>query len=374
MANVTTARVGDDVYVSFTVPVANVDGHQPADIEKVELYAVTATHPPENEEQRKVATLVATLPVQPIMPELPPQKDGTPAPPLPVPPGVVRGAVAVFKERLTDQARVAVELPTRLAAAPVKASDTDAEEGEPFSGPLVAPTPAQLPRRYYFLVGVSPRGRSGAASTPVPVGIEPEGGAPGAPKVTFTETDLVVAWAPSPDAKTSTIVPIVPVAPVVPSPVAGVATNATPAVPVVPVAPVPAVPPIVAKSLGFNTIATTYHVYEVPPTPAPEDPLTLTVPKPLTAQPTPGTELAIKGVSFGTERCFEVRAVETVGGVAVQGPASPRTCLTPTRHLPARGAEIPGGHRGRGCHQLDLGSQRRGRPRGLPRLARRSAG
>ena len=38
----------------------------------LEVYAITATSPPETDEQRKLATLVATLPVRPILPALPP--------------------------------------------------------------------------------------------------------------------------------------------------------------------------------------------------------------------------------------------------------------------------------------------------------------
>jgi fibronectin type 3 domain-containing protein len=39
--------------------------------------------------------------------------------------------------------------------------------------------------------------------------------------------------------------------------------------------------------------------------------------------------LVIKGVAFGSERCFEVRPVDQVSGATVIGPASPRTCFTP---------------------------------------------
>ena len=39
---VTPQRVGDDVYLSFTVPATNVDGQKPADIGAVEVYAVTS--------------------------------------------------------------------------------------------------------------------------------------------------------------------------------------------------------------------------------------------------------------------------------------------------------------------------------------------
>ena len=42
VATIAPQRVGNDVYVSFTVPDTNVDGQKPADIGAVEVYAVTS--------------------------------------------------------------------------------------------------------------------------------------------------------------------------------------------------------------------------------------------------------------------------------------------------------------------------------------------
>ena len=320
---VTALRMGDDVYVSFTVPTTNVDGQQPADIEAVEVYGVTATHPPETDDQRKMATLVATVPVRPSFAEPPVAPDGTP---LPLPPGVERGAVAVVRETLTPAARIPVELPPKKGAI-VVAPPTDTE---PPVLALVAPAPTELPRRYYFVVGVSPRGRLAVPSNPISIPLEAGSSAPGAPQVTYTESEMTITFPPSPDARTATTVPPPPV--VVMPPGTAQAGNASPGnvTPAVPPAPVL----LVAKSLGFNSTATTYVVYEVPAaTPANESPA-LTVPAALTPQPLAVTTLAIKGVAFGTERCFFVRPVDTVFGTVVQGPASPITCVTPRDTFP----------------------------------------
>ncbi|MBA3270911.1 MAG: hypothetical protein H0T71_10395, partial [Acidobacteria bacterium] len=45
-ADFSVSRIEDDVYVQFTVPGLNVDGIGPADIARVELYAVTAEREP----------------------------------------------------------------------------------------------------------------------------------------------------------------------------------------------------------------------------------------------------------------------------------------------------------------------------------------
>ena len=302
---VTPLRMGDDVYLSFTVPATNVDGQKPADIDKVEVYAVTATHPPETEEQREKAELIATVPVRPMLPEHQTAKDGVP---LPLPPGVDPGAIAVVKDTLTPAARMPVELPPKKGVIVVAPS----ADSEPPVLPLVAPAPTELPRRYYFVAGISPRGRMAVPSTPVSIPLESGSTPPGAPTVTYTESEMTLTWPPSPDARTAT-------------------TEVAPLVVVTPAAAtaVPALPPLVAKSLGFNSTATTYHVYEVPKAPVADAASLVALPAALTPQPLAVTTVPIKGVSFGAERCFVVRPVDTVFGVVVQGPASPVTCVTP---------------------------------------------
>ena len=108
---VTTQRVGSDVYLSFPVPARNVDGGEPADISALEVYAVTATRPPANEDQREVAELVATVPVRPILPEVPVPANGSAPPPIPLPPGVDRGATVVVREPITPDLLTPVEFP-----------------------------------------------------------------------------------------------------------------------------------------------------------------------------------------------------------------------------------------------------------------------
>lgn len=315
---VTPQRVGNDVYVSFAVPETNVDGQKPADIGAVEVYAVTADRPPTTEEHRELATLIATLPVRPILPPLPAPANGSAPPPLPVLPGVERGAAVAIREPLTAAARVPVELPIEKPVVAVARSD--AESGE-WIGPLVAPAATQLPPRHYFVIAKSPRGRESVPSTPVSVPLEAGSSAPGQPVVTHTASEMSVTWAPSPDARTSTFF----VPPTV-KPVAG--ANATPS------NVTPPLPPLAAKSLGFNTQATAYHLYEVTPTTADEDPYAIALPKPLTPAPVLEPEFVITGVAFGVERCFEVRPVDYLFGAVVIGPASPRTCVTPKDTFP----------------------------------------
>lgn len=323
ITQVTPQRIGDDVYLTIKVPDANADGQKPANIGEIDIFAVTSATPPSTEAQLEVAAKVATVPVRPILPASPVPENGSAPPAIPLPPGVDQGATVSVRETLTPDARTPVELPVDRLIKPLVPVQPDEE----LIGPLVAPAPTQLPRRHYVAVAVSPRGREGKPSTPVSVPLEAGSSAPGIPKISYTPAEMSVTWAPSPDARTSTFLlpPTVKPAP---------GANATPA------NVTPRTPTLLtAKSLGFNSVATTYNLYDVTPPPAsgnqsPPDPFAVAPPKPVNPAPTAETEWPIKGVAFGVERCFEVRPVDQVFGVTVIGPPSPRACITPQDTFP----------------------------------------
>ena len=74
-ANPQAARVGDDVYVWFTVPSANVSGQSPADVSAIELYAVTSVIPPGGPDITEAAVKIGTYPVHVPVPP-PPRRAG----------------------------------------------------------------------------------------------------------------------------------------------------------------------------------------------------------------------------------------------------------------------------------------------------------
>ena len=348
VASVAGVRVGGEVYLSFPVPQTNADGEKPAEIASLEVYAVTAVKAPDPSDKRHLAlaTLVASVPVRPILPELPPVPEGSPLVAIALPPGVDRAATAVVREEINTAALAPIELPlTKAEQALQKAlTETPPAETEMVAGPLVAPPPTELPHRYYFVVGISPKGRKSAASTPIAVPLDTGSSAPGAPVVTYTESAMTIMWVPPPDARQSTMPPPAAVVPAsvspanvspgntspaaVPAggPVTAVAVNLTPAAPVRPVLP--------AKSLSFDTEATTYQLYEVPTVTEEPDPFALTLPKPLTPAALAVTEHVLPAMTFGVERCFFVRGVDKVFGVVVQSAASPTTCVTPADTFP----------------------------------------
>jgi hypothetical protein len=298
--DVTATRIGDEVYVRFTVPAANVDGQKPADVARVEVYAITADREPSAtdaaDDIRERSTLVATETVRGPVPSPLPVKPGEPEPPpIPAQPGVDQGAVVVVREQLTPATRTPVALPPR--------DGRDREDRlDALPGPLIAPIESNEPKRYYFAVPVSPRGRYGPAEPYVPVPLGTTSSAPSAPTLSYDETTLTIKWAP-------------------PNDVRGPQSPSYPDV-------------IPSKSIVPGSEPTTYDVYEVPRVPrvpevpnVPEVPEVVGVPKPLTPGPVGALEITQPITTLGVERCFFVRSVDIVGGYHVRGPASPTTCI-----------------------------------------------
>lgn len=282
-------RIGDDVFVQLTVPVSNVDGVRPADVARVDVYAITAEREPlgvDIDDLTRVATLLEREPVPPVLPPPPPLAEGEPRPPLPVLPGTEQGAAVVIREALTAEARRAVALPD------------DDVRAQPPEEPTVVPRalmpPLELlgPKRYYFAAAISPRGRVGPPTPFAAVPLGAPSGAPREPVIDVQESSFTLRWTPAPDARGF--------------------TEPTP----------PELLP--SRSLLPSLPATTYDVYEVSRTPPADGEVQL--PVALTATPVTLAEFSQSGITLGTERCFIVRPVDVVEGIHVRGPASPMVC------------------------------------------------
>lgn len=283
-------RIDRDVYARFTVPAVNVDGAGPADVARVELYALTAERLPDVEDPadlRELATLVGRETVRRPLPPPPPPKPGMPAIPLPPPgPGVDPGAAVVMREALTADSLTPVALPEPDSAAAARSA---------IVGPLVAPPAGAGPVRYYFAVAVSPRGRYGPPTHLAPAPLGATSAAPPAPEITVDERSATIRWQPPADARGAET---------------PVAENLLPSKPLVPGPP-----------------ATTYDVYEVTPSRT-ADAAPVAVPAPLTPAPVGALEFVASDITLGTERCFVVRPVDILAGVHVRGPASPAVCAS----------------------------------------------
>jgi hypothetical protein len=291
-ADFAVSRIDQDVYVQFKVPAVNVDGAGPADVARVEVFAVTADRAPQfrsPEALRRAAKLIASEAVRKPLPPPPAAAEGQPpVPPPPPGPGVDQAAPLVFRETLTPELRVPVALSDDTEQARQEApQDADVPR------PLVAPPDTAGAQRYYVAFGVSDRGRYGPPTAVVPAPLGPTSTAPGRPELTVEETTMTLKWAAPSDARR----------------VQGPGEEG-----VLPSRPIIPPPP-----------ATTYDIYEVRREPPPEGTPT-TLPVPLTPAPAVTTEHTQSGITLGTERCFIVRPVDIVSGVHVRGPASEMVC------------------------------------------------
>ena len=296
-------RFDDVVFIRFEVPSENTDGSEPADLERVDVYALTTQLDPEQpvrrrslEEWLEQATLVASLPVEAPAPDAPPDADAGSE----VGNAVRQGDEVTLVERLLPEALLPVVMDSE--------GDGDEEESEApdetvSAAPFVSSPPPPPPRRTYLAMGISTRGRESAAPARVSVTLADPAGAPSAPIVTYTETDLTVAWAPPATAR----LPIQ-------APVTDTALRSEPILELQP--------------------TTTYLVYAAATATSDErEDLAVVVgierPEPLNPLPTSETSYVDVGVTFGEERCYTVRALDEVDALQVRGPASRATCVTP---------------------------------------------
>ena len=139
IGTVETRRVGEDVFLTFAVPTQNIDMSMPADIRRIDVYAVTTTEPRAPNRLLEGATLVGVVNVTPADP---PGTTPLSQPPLPgvLPPASqplpVQGNTVTVQERLTPDQLVPIPLAARPGRQP---------PARPSSTPAA---PAHLQRTY----------------------------------------------------------------------------------------------------------------------------------------------------------------------------------------------------------------------------------
>jgi len=316
-ANISVARVGSDAQLRFDVPGTNQNGPGTVAIDRIEVFAATvaagAIRPPNRElltPKYRIATIAIKPP--PVEGEAPPEESASDTRPSP-------GQRTTFVETLTEKAMEPVfTTPAPKPAAPAGAtatatpspasaasSNTAAPPGSippvpelppaieavpalPDAAGALAPVPslpqpAELtvaalpgeptsapgapayPARLYTVRGVTKSGRPGPPSTRVELPLVDPPAQPPAPQAVATETAIVLTWP-------------------TPAPTSG---------------------------------AIAYNVYKGD------------APDPINGAPVAEGKYERGGVTFGTEECFRLRAVQKLGAVTLEsGPSAP-VCLTP---------------------------------------------
>ena len=198
--------------------------------------------------------------------------------------GLDQGARGRVEERLTPAALIAVDPRT-------PAERKRARTVEPEGGPLLGPVAPAISTRTYVAVGISTRGKKGPASKRVAVPLLPPPPAPPTPTVTYSETAVTVLWRPA-ALGDGDVLPSHP--------------------------------------LGVPAPTLSYHVYEVPPSVAaglkPSSPEAGEVR--LTKEPMADTSYTDSRITWGSERCYAVRAVETIDALTIESDERPAFCVT----------------------------------------------
>jgi hypothetical protein len=312
IGTVDTRRIGDDVYLTFAVPTRNIDTSRPADVQRVEVYAVTTTEPRPPNRILEGASIVGVVSVEEAEPP-----GTTPLPPLPLagvlpPPAQekpVQGNTVTIQDHLDPEELVPVPLAVRPGRQPL---------------PRTTPAATAPPRlqRTYVVVAFSARGRPGPPSPAAVVPLAPLPEPPAAVEASFAADAVTLSWEPSGGLISFLLDRPLPIEALPDDDIPGRRPVATPVLPV-PLGP------------------TRYNVYLS----LAADPLQLPVraaerprwqrqpQRPINFQPLDGHQLA-DAFQFERERCYVVRAVRGTGAEVIEGPPSQEACVKPVDIFP----------------------------------------
>jgi len=326
---VSARRLGGEVQIRFTVPRVNQSGVQPADVERVDVYALTG---PKLEAARFLdhAAIVATVPVNPPPP--PEGEQGTPRGAI-NPVAADQGTPVVVTEALTPQTLEPIDVPERDRRPRRAATFQVVVRRTELTPPDVSVPVTRAVLRHYSVVGITRGGRHGGMSPIVSVSLGEPPPPPAAPAAVVRERGIDVTWEPprairgSMDSSESAAAPEAEA----PDddekqPPAGAAAE-KPAGP----------PPSAARTLRsrsflpWPSVRSGFNLYAVPSAQAdqaagsPYSPSRF--PQLLTPRPLTVPRFTDSAVQFGQERCYAVRTVETIGSTVIESAASPTTCV-----------------------------------------------
>jgi hypothetical protein len=266
--DIAASRRGETVDVQLTVPATNTDGSRPANISRIEVYAVTGPPTLSDEDFVKYASRIGSLQVKAPRDPDDTVDPGEPEEEIEEPqgPGLDQGATVHVNEEITA------------------AVLTAASAGEPdaFDGPVPLAGAPAVPSRTYAAAGVSTSGRRGPLSKRATVPLVSPPPAPAQPDVTWDESAVTISW--------------LPIRAAVPEPNDGL----LPSTPLV----------------DTGQRSTSYNVYQVKP----EE-------RKLTTSPIADRRFVDTRIEWGAERCYSVRVVDNVGGLSVEGDAAPERCV-----------------------------------------------
>jgi len=266
---ITADRRGSTIEIGFTVPSANADGSQPANIARIDIFAINgvATTMSDLDVIRR-GTRVASVPVKSPRNPSDTVEAGQSTEVLEPPEG--KGLDQGAASNVVEQITASMLGPSEGAVGRPKRGTQDA-------APLPGPSDAASVRTYIG-VGIDKRGRLGRFSKRVAVPLSQAPPRPSQLAVAYNETKITVRWS---------------------APVREQPANA---------GRVPSNP------VGSSRAPLAYHVYDS------------TTGARLTSMPVEALEYEDSRIEWGATRCYAVRAVEAVGESSLESEASEARC------------------------------------------------
>jgi hypothetical protein len=295
---VAARRRATTVDVTLTMPAANTDGTRPANIARVDVYAITGPANGTDDVLIKYATKIGSVAVK--TPRDPNQTVDVDDPDSDIEPpggrGLDQGATTHILEKGTPGTWSAIK-PSIPPPVPARSS------APPAVVPLVGP-PLAPPVRQFFAAGFNNRGRRGPLSTRVAIPVIDAPATPPDVHVTYDESTITVAW-------NSVSAP------------AAIDDGRLP-----------------SRSLVGMRTTNGYNVYKVDVSPG-GDPVEGVKETKLTSVPLDDLPFRDGPFEWGAARCYVVRAVTSVAGLTVESEGRPSVCVTPVDTFPPAAPKQP---------------------------------
>ena len=337
---VTLHRSEDEAVLQLTLPKKNLNGPGDVELDRVEIYAVTAAPgaaAPRDRDLLSKKYLVGTISVKPPLPE-----DETPETKTPEEQAAEAKAAEDKRPSPGDAVTFSEELTADKVAATLLPPDPKKSPGKPPAAmpapQAAAPPPVTYAVRIYGVRGMTRSGRAGAPAPRLQLPLVALPQPPTGAVTMFDEKGVLIVWMPPlvDEPPLATLLPSQSAEAVLP-PLAGdeeaslestmSLLAAFPSIPLSAVTSTPLLPPrpATATAAAATTAAPltfAFNVYDAP------------AGAPLNTTPVAAGMFQHAGAEFGKEQCFALRTVKTVAGVGIEGPPSAPICLTPKDAFP----------------------------------------
>jgi hypothetical protein len=312
-------RVGNDAFVTVTLPAENLDQFKPADLASVQIFGYTGRTAPPRTQWTEIGTLIATVPVAP-----PPPRPGEPEKEITSKQAIekapadapLQGQLITVRDTLTPDELVQGKLPkVDPTKKPVVEEPTTAKP---------AKRPVELPlKRFYTAFPFSARGRNGPPGAVAELPLVPVPDAPPSLSAEYGEHQVLLSWEPSGGLLGFLLERVLPDEP--PPIRLEEEEEEAPEAVAAPVASGPVLYNVYRDDASADWFAPPSAVSAAAWHAAPATPVN-PVPIPLLS--------FADGGEFNRGRCYTVRAVRGIGPGAMVGAASPPVCVMPIDTFP----------------------------------------